>query len=218
MINDCRDIYIIGAKDFASEVLCLLNNINDASDGVLWCVKGFVDNSGKGEFANLPVITDEQFLGLDEQRAVAIGIGNPTVRAKIVSQYAGHKKITYPNLIHPRALIQDPGTVRFGCGNIICAGSILTTNIHIGDHNVINLSCTVGHDVVLGSNNIINPAVNVSGSVLIEDNCFVGTGAQILQGLKIGQGASVGAGAVVVKNVESKSTVVGVPARKIKSA
>lgn len=216
MINSDQDIYIIGANGFASEVLCLLRNINNASKITSWKIKAFVDNSEKKTFYNLPVITDKQFLQLDKPCSVVIAIGDPILRTKIINQYTKHTKITYPNLIHPQALIQDESTVRLGRGNIICAGSILTTNIQIGDFNVINLSCTIGHDVVMGNNNVINPSVNISGGVHIKGQCLVGTGAQILQGLKIEGSSSVGAGAVVVKSVEENSTVVGIPARKIK--
>jgi serine O-acetyltransferase len=48
----------------------------------------------------------------------------------------------------------------------------------------------------------------------VEDQVLIGTGASVLQHLCIRSGARVGAGAIVTKNVESKSTVKGVPAKK----
>ncbi len=46
----------------------------------------------------------------------------------------------------------------------------------------------------------------------LEDNCSIGAGAIILPGVVVGKGALVGAGAVVAYNVETTTTVKGVPA------
>ena len=49
-----------------------------------------------------------------------------------------------------------------GKGNIVCAGNILTVDITLGDFNIINLDCTVGHDAVLHSYVTVYPSVNIS--------------------------------------------------------
>jgi len=51
----------------------------------------------------------------------------------------------------------------------------------------------------------------------IGDEVFVGTGARILGGITLGRGAVVGANAVVVHDVEPGVTVVGIPARPVRS-
>jgi len=45
----------------------------------------------------------------------------------------------------------------------------------------------------------------------------VGAGAKILGGIKIGDNVKIGANSVVLKSVPSNSTVIGVPARIIKT-
>jgi serine O-acetyltransferase len=50
---------------------------------------------------------------------------------------------------------------------------------------------------------------------IIEDEAFIGAGARILGGIRVGAQAQIGANAVVVRDVEAKSTVVGVPAHPI---
>ncbi|MFZ0816991.1 MAG: DapH/DapD/GlmU-related protein [Candidatus Sulfotelmatobacter sp.] len=49
----------------------------------------------------------------------------------------------------------------------------------------------------------------------IGDNVMLGAGAKVLGGIRIGDNVTVGANAVVVDSVESNSTVVGIPARKL---
>ena len=52
--------------------------------------------------------------------------------------------------------------------------------------------------------------------VNIKDHVWIGSGAIILPGVTIGEGAIVAAGAVVTKDVEEKTVVGGIPAKKIK--
>jgi serine O-acetyltransferase len=49
------------------------------------------------------------------------------------------------------------------------------------------------------------------------NHVVVGAGAKILGGIKIGDNVKIGANSVVLKNVPPNSTVIGVPARVIKS-
>ena len=84
----------------------------------------------------------------------------------------------------------------------------------------INLHCTVAHDVELSDFVTLSPGCHVSGRVSVGRRAFLGTGAMTINGepgrpLVIGEGAVVGAGAVVIKDVEPKSTVFGVPARPL---
>ena len=61
------------------------------------------------------------------------------------------------------------------------------------------------------------PGVVLAGRVRVGDGAFVGMGAKVIQCRTIGEDATVGAGAVVLNDVPPCATVVGVPARVIKS-
>jgi acetyltransferase-like isoleucine patch superfamily enzyme len=107
--------------------------------------------------------------------------------------------------------------VVLGVGVVLAAGSVLTTNIHVGDHAHVNLCCTIGHDCRIARFATLSPGVNVSGNVVIEEGCMVGTGASIIEGRRLGSWAVVGAGSAVIADIPPNTTAVGVPARVIKS-
>lgn len=74
-------------------------------------------------------------------------MGDPILRNKIYEIYSIYNNINYPNLIHHNVMMDRRiNMIEIGIGNIICAGSILTTNIKLGNFIHINLNCTIGHD------------------------------------------------------------------------
>jgi len=146
--------------------------------------------------------------------AVALGIGIPAVKSKIVERLRD-SSFEFPTLIHPSALIGND-SVSIGKGTIICAGNIITCNIRIKDFVTLNLCCTVGHDTVINDFSSFMPTVNISGEVTIQEKVYVGTGAKIINQLEIGENTIVGAGAVVSKNLPPNCTAVGIPAKPVK--
>jgi sugar O-acyltransferase (sialic acid O-acetyltransferase NeuD family) len=108
-------------------------------------------------------------------------------------------------------------SIHLGEAVSIATGSVLTTNINVGDGCVVNLNCTIGHDSIIGAFTTLSPGVHISGNCSIGEFCMLGTGAVILPGITIGDHVSIGAGAVVTKNIESNITVAGIPATDIKN-
>ncbi|MCK5580790.1 MAG: serine acetyltransferase [Candidatus Omnitrophica bacterium] len=79
-------------------------------------------------------------------------------------------------------------------------------------------------DVVIGENFSIGPGVVVGtrglqnkGVPHIGHNVYIGVGAKVLGDIKIGNNVKVGANSVVLDNVADGVTVVGIPARMIKT-
>lgn len=212
-----KDIVIIGSGGFAKEVAFLIDEINSSENK--WNILGFIDNTNdNADTTKYKIYNNDDWLKITQKElAVAIGLGNPKITKKILGDLSINNKsnIFFPNLIHP-SVIGDFDRIKLGVGNVICAGSILTTDIKIGNFNIINLACTIGHDSTLGSYNVINPTVNISGGVTISDCCLVGTGSQVLQYKSIVDNAIVGAGSVVTKNISEAGIYVGIPAKKLK--
>ncbi len=207
-----KDLLIIGASGFAKEVAWLVERINQVSP--TWNLLGFVDKGCKEANSTLmgyPVISEEEANKRFEEVWYICAIGSAKVRKAVVSKYVGKK---FATLIDPSVLVSNRVTI--GDGTIICAGTIMTVDITIGSHVIINLDCTLGHDAVLHDFVTVYPSVNISGNAHIGECVELGTGMQIIQGKVIGNGSSVGAGAVVVKDIPEKCTAVGSPAKPIK--
>ncbi len=208
-----KDIVIFGAGGLGREVFSMFNAFPE------WNVKGFYDD-GKpmgekvGKLSVLGSLSD--LIQVRENTDVVIAIGSPSIKRKLVELLSVNKFISFPTLIHHNSLIQDPASVQFGEGCIITAGAILTTDIHIGKHVLLNLNCTIGHDVLVGEYSSIMPGANIAGEVKIGSDVFIGAGANILNGIHLGEKSIIGAGAVVTNDVMMSDTVVGVPARSIR--
>lgn len=209
-----KDLYIIGAGGFGREVAWLVERINEVNP--TWNLKGFIDDneslwgSVEGEYRVLGGC--EYLKTLGEVYAVC-AIGFAKIRKAVVEKLDG-SRVKFATVIDPSVLMSK--RVKVGEGTIICAGTIITVDIKIGNHVIINLDCTIGHDVDVEDFVSVYPSVNVSGNVLVGQCTELGTGAQIIQGKAIAANSIVGAGAVVVKNIEEPGTYVGSPAKKIK--
>lgn len=211
-------IAIYGGGGFAREVAWLVQSCNVEAD--LYRVVCFIDDN---EAVHGSILNGIPVMGLEEARSrfpeacVVGGVGSPRTRQHLMEKAAA-LGFGFATVIHPR--VERSQWIEIGIGTVICAGSILTTNIVIGRHVQINLNCTIGHDVKIGDYATLAPGVHVSGCVHIGKRVYIGTGAVIINGTQdtpivIGDDVVIGAGACVTKSVAPGLTVVGVPARPL---
>ncbi|MBI1825104.1 MAG: acetyltransferase [Planctomycetes bacterium] len=119
------------------------------------------------------------------------------------------------NAIHPSANLAR--NVSLGRNIVIAAGALVCAHCQIGDSVILNTGCIIDHESLIGTATHVCPGARIAGRVMIESGAFVGIGATVIQSIRVGYEAVVGAGAVVIEDVAPMSTVVGVPAREIKS-
>ena len=211
-----KKIAIFGAGGFGREVKMLIDQINNQNK-IYEFVGYFDDGVEKGKLINgYPVLGGMKELNSykNEPLNIVFAIGNPILKRKIYEN-VNNSNVKYPTLIHPNVLI-GLDEVTIGEGSIICAGTIITVNIHIGKHVILNLCCTVGHDTNIGDYSSFMPSVNISGEVDIKACVYSGTGAKIINQLEIGENTIIGSGAVVSKSLPANCTAVGIPAKPIK--
>lgn len=202
---------IVGAGGHGREVLDLVEASGRRGEFV-----GFVDDSALSTSASERIDARDAHLVGDVAwlrstlHGYVLGIGTSAARRDIVERLAGGAggPIT---LCDPTSLVGSRSTL--GAGVLLCARTVVTTNVTIGDHTHLNVGCVVQHDSMIGEFTTLSPGVHVNGDVTIGADVFVGTGAIVTRGCTVGDGAVVGAGAVVLTDVEPGSRVFGVPAR-----
>ena len=213
--NNLKKIAVFGAGGFGLEVAMLIEQINEISHE--WELIGFFDD-GKPEGK---IINGYRVLGgidkLNEWNSnlfLILALGKPKNKKSILTKIR-NKKISYPVLIHPSVIMGNKDYLIIGEGSIICAGTIITTNISIGRHVILNLSCTVGHETEIGDFSSFMPTCNISGEVNIGEDNFWGTGAKIINRKVVGNNVVVGAGSVVIDDIPDNVLIAGVPAKAI---
>lgn len=124
------------------------------------------------------------------------------------------KKYKFTTVVHPSVSLWD--SVDVGAGCIISKGVVLTCNIKIGKHTIININSNINHDCVLENYVTIGPGSHIGGNVRIGEESWIGIGTTIIHNITIGKGCFIAAGGVVVKNIPDYSFAMGVPAKIVR--
>lgn len=191
---------IIGAGGFAREISHSMNMPD---------IPFFVDDEYSDRSKNIFGLSDFDPLKYE----VVIAIGDPKTRSEMVQKLP--KETKYFTYIHPSVIILDENII-IGKGSIICAGTVLTTNIKIGEHCHLNLCSSIGHDCVIGDYFTTAPGVRISGNCNIGNKVYFGTNSCTREKLVLCDDLIIGLNSGVVKDVYHPGTYVGTPAKKIK--
>jgi sugar O-acyltransferase (sialic acid O-acetyltransferase NeuD family) len=197
---------IVGFGGFGREVYYSLSPIERKEVVFFVDDQYFIDNIKN--FVILPLSKFDP-----KEYEIVVAVGNPNDRFNIVQKLPNNTK--YFTHIHSSVIIMDEN-IEIGEGSIICAGSILTTNIKIGKHTHLNLHTTVGHDTEIGDFFTTAPGVKISGNCKIGNKVYVGTNGSIKEKIHISENVTLGLNCGVVKHIEESGIFVGTPTQKIK--
>jgi sugar O-acyltransferase (sialic acid O-acetyltransferase NeuD family) len=148
-----------------------------------------------------------------EEYMMIVAVADSKDRADIVAKLP--KETKYFTFIHPSVHIMDDN-IQVGVGSFIGANSILTTNIKLGNHTLLNRGNHIGHDSVAGDFFSMMPNAVVGGNVTLGDNVYLGSCSNIREKINITSDVLIGMNAAVVKDITENGTYVGVPAKKLK--
>lgn len=205
-----KNIVVVGAGGFGKEVAWIAKRCGRE---VLGFLDGTLDKQNTkvmgldvlGPLENAKNYMDCEFI---------IAIGNPRSRKKIVDTFFNNEQFNFATLIDPLSIIGE--NVLIGSGSVICAGAILTVDISMGKHIIVNLNSTIGHDVCIKDYVTIAPNSSISGNILLNDLVEIGTNATLREKLVVDEGAIVGMGTVLTKNVAKNNVMIGNPAKLLK--
>jgi sugar O-acyltransferase (sialic acid O-acetyltransferase NeuD family) len=216
-----KQFAIYGASGFGREVLPVVRDQLQQAESEPWELVFVDDNPPAKQLNGHRVLTYADWLGEPADfRLITLAIANSAVREKLAARCVADG-INFLNAKAANAVVMDE--VEIGPGAVLCPFVTLTSNIRIGRQFHANIYSYVAHDCLIGDFVTFAPGVHCNGNVVIEDHAYIGTGAILRQGkprepLVIGRGSIVGMGAIVTRSVGAGTTVVGNPARVMKSA
>lgn len=213
-----EQIAIYGAGDHGRLVAWTVEAMNE--DEPRYELVGFIDDARHlhGQYLNdIPIVDFESAINSYGKISVVAGIGDPRTRQRVMSKVA-KAGMESTILIFPNT--QRTRWVEIGVGTIIGAGCIISSNVKIGKHVIVNLDCTIGHDAQIEDFVTISPGTHLAGNVHIGKRAFLGLGVVAIGGTKeepllIGDDVIIGAAACVTRSVPAGTTVAGVPAKPI---
>jgi sugar O-acyltransferase (sialic acid O-acetyltransferase NeuD family) len=150
----------------------------------------------------------------DGIRYVHVAIGDNAARENVtgVLEQMGFVAVTVQ---HPAAIIEEGAQIEGG--TFLAAGSIVGARAQVGRGCIINTGASVDHDCRLEPFVHVCPGARLAGTVQVGTRALIGAGATVIPGMSIGADAIIGAGAVVIRPVPAGATVVGNPARILKT-
>ena len=148
-----------------------------------------------------------------EKYVVMITVSNSKDREDIIKQLPTNTQ--YFTFIHPTAQLMS-NDITIGEGSFIGANSIITCNVEIGKHAILNRGVHIGHDCKIGDYFSAMPGSIVSGNVNLGNKVYLGTNSSIREKITICDEVTIGLNTGVFKDIKESGVYVGYPLKKIK--
>lgn len=212
-----RALVIWGTSGHARVVASLVRLLPE------WSIAGFLDDVHRDRhgsvFCGSPVLGGREALASLLQRDwrhLFLGFGANRPRLDLARQIGNTSGFSFPTLVHPSAVVADTATLAPGV--LVGPGAIINADAHVGLQAIVNSGAIVEHEATVGPGAHIGPAACLAGGVEVGECSWIGAGALIRERLIVGAEATVGMGAVVTRAVESRSVVIGCPARPMQKS
>lgn len=140
-------------------------------------------------------------------RKLINGLGaaqNHSARKTLFLRYK-EQDFEFPNLIHPRAIVEP--SVKMGEGNQIMAGAIIGPDVVIGSNCIVNSGAIVSHDTVISDHVHVAPGAVLAGSVKVGENTLIGMGVTVYFGVTIGKNVTIYNGCNIMSDVPDGAVI-----------
>lgn len=217
-----RLLGIVGAGGFGREIVHIAQRlaVSDATECAIDAVCFVESQPTSPAIGGVPCLSMEAFRSVEcEDKTFSVAVSDLATR-QMFARELEDDGLSPTTLVSSTARVDAASSL--GPGAILCDFTIITADAEIGSYFHMNLYSYVAHDCRIGDFVTFAPSVHCNGNVHIGDGAYIGTGALLRQGsgerpLRIGAHAIVGMGAVVLNDVPEGATVVGNPARVIRT-
>jgi acetyltransferase-like isoleucine patch superfamily enzyme len=144
---------------------------------------------------------------------VMVAVANSKDREDIVKQLPTTTQ--YFTFIHPTAQLMS-NDITIDEGSFIGANSIITCNVLIGKHAILNRANHIGHDCIIGDYFSAMPGSIVSGNVNLGNKVYLGTNSCIREKINICDDVTIGLNTGIVKDIKDSGVYAGYPIKKLK--
>lgn len=207
-----ESIFVFGASGHAKVVIDIIEKQGQYDIAFLIDDDTFLKDT---EIYGYRVLGGREELLARSVRKGVVAIGSNRARCHVAAWLVdnGFELVT---AVHPSA--QLARGVVIGRGTVVMAEVAVNSDATIGNNVIINTRAGIDHDCAVGNGVHIAPGAVLCGTVTVGDGCFICAGATVIPNLTIGKNVTVGAGSTVIRDLPDNVTVVGSPAKAIKSS
>lgn len=206
-------IVIVGAGGFGRELLAWLHGSPRYLSAATVSEIVFVDDRQDASDLPGPIISDVAGYVPHASDQVLCAIGEPGTRDQVVHSLSA-RAARFATFVDDRVILGERVTI--GQGAVLCPGVVVTSDVCIGAHALININASLGHDVRVEDFVTVSPGCNLMGGVVVRKHAYIGAGSTVIPGKTVGARSMVGAGSVVVRSVPPDVTAFGNPSSVIK--
>lgn len=209
-----KHLIIIGARGAGRETF--LTATKSIGYGYKFDVKGFLDGKTdalEGLNGYPPILSGVEDYQPETDDVFVCALGDPKWRKYYADIIVG-KGGEFITLIDKTARIGRNAKIGKGC--IVRDYAMISCDVTIGDFTYIQPFSVIGHDAMVGNYCHLNSYAFMGGYSSMEDMSVIHTRGTLIPHKTLGMGATIGAGSVAMTNVKNGTTVVGIPAKRIK--
>lgn len=184
-------------------------------------IVGFLDDNPKFVGANVngvPVLGGIDMMKTLRNKhgveAVYCPLGNNKLRVKFLTM-AKECGLQTPNFIHHSVNISPNVTI--GEGVYILLGTSIMPHTVIKNYVMISMNVALAHHNILEEGVFLSTGCSFGAGIHAHKYAYCGIASTIMTGIhELGENCMIGAGTVVIRDVEPKAIMAGVPAKILK--